>query len=445
VNRFFAAILLFSAFTFGQSTAVQSPAATEKSVLAWLVGGMPAEHLRALAAKGVMVHDVEAFRAELQQAGADAGLIKEVISAAKAGAEPCGTSCSSLLDAAKFGRDKDFTEAVKAFVSGPEAQSDPDIMFAGAGLMRQAEAFDAAGQLYSRIVLLQPGFADAHEGFSYAEYRMGDAETAITQAKIALSLQPDHIAHKYLGLAYEVAEDYDSAIKQYEAALALQPGYADALFDEAISYDKKGDQKQAIELLQHAAQINPNDPWIFYNMGNDYSHAGNLEMAIESLKKAKALAPDELNIRQNLGAAYCEAKQPENAVAEFTELLKMDPQWNDARPCLAQSLLDLNRLNEAVEVYKAAYEQDPSDLDTAEHYAYELLMVRKPAESARVYQAVIAREGDNPDVRFWYGSALIESGQREKGLANMKIAAQFDENYRSAYEDELKKPDKKKN
>ena len=132
------------------------------------------------------------------------------------------------------------------------------------------EDYKTAEQLYMQAIVLDPNFALAHarlasvcaEIFHYYEPTEDWKTKALTEAQIALRLQPD-LAEAHLALGqciYWMDQDYERALEQFDIASRLSPSDGDIVRLIAAIKRRQGKWKQALEEYERVAKLDPQNP-----------------------------------------------------------------------------------------------------------------------------------------------------------------------------------------
>ncbi|MBM0742721.1 tetratricopeptide repeat protein [Phormidium sp. CLA17] len=128
---------------------------------------------------------------------------------------------------------------------------------------------DAALEDASRAIALQPKLAVAHLNMGNALLAKGNLDGAFQKFSQTLQLKPSNIvaarAHNNQGNVFAGQKKIDEAIGAYTQAIQLDDTYADAFYNRAIAFERKGNRQGAI-----------ND---FREADSRYEAAGNKEMS----------------------------------------------------------------------------------------------------------------------------------------------------------------------
>jgi tetratricopeptide (TPR) repeat protein len=104
---------------------------------------------------------------------------------------------------------------------------------------------------YRRALELDPGHPDAHLNLGRLLHEAGDAAAAAAHYQSALAARADDPTAEFnLGVALEDLGRLDEAIAAYARALAIDPALADAHYNAARLYEKKGQTAGAIRHLR---------------------------------------------------------------------------------------------------------------------------------------------------------------------------------------------------
>jgi tetratricopeptide (TPR) repeat protein len=113
-----------------------------------------------------------------------------------------------------------------------------------------------ARDAYSRALMLDPDFADAHVNLGRLLQLQGETLKAIEHYRWSLATgTKDPTAAFNLGTALESLERWSEAIDSYCEALALDPGFADAHFNLARLYQQSGNQLTACRHLREYQKL----------------------------------------------------------------------------------------------------------------------------------------------------------------------------------------------
>jgi len=186
-------------------------------------------------------------------------------------------------------------EAYRLYLHGQEYTSRPG---------RLREDVETAQQLYEQALNLDPQFALAHAGLSYAhgvmfwfryDPRPERVELQRTEAETALRLARDlPEAHWAMGMAhYWGRRDYQAALAELAIATRGLPNDAELASHIGAVHRRLGNWKEVDAAYEKAATLDPRSAQVFNDMGgNTFRHTRRYEDAVRAYDRALSLAPD---------------------------------------------------------------------------------------------------------------------------------------------------------
>jgi TolB-like protein len=136
----------------------------------------------------------------------------------------------------------------------------------------------AASHLFQRAIALDPGFARAHAGLSFAHFQTAfmhyseDFASEIASARRAaqrgLDLDAlDPFVNFTMGRSYWLENDLDTALGWLERATALSPSYAQGIYARGWTESLSGRESLAHEHVDLAMRLSPLDPLYYAMLG----------------------------------------------------------------------------------------------------------------------------------------------------------------------------------
>ena len=258
---------------------------------------------------------------------------------------------------------------------------------------------DIAATLFRQAIEIDPKFALAHVGLSYAlwrtYYRDGGAEAlaeAEDEAERAVQIDPDLPAAQIaLARVYRSSGRYETSIAGIRGVLAKHPRPDDAQRELAFTYELVGELDEA-ERWYRAATLLGEDKWFnWISLGAFLVRIGKYDEATEVFETAESLAPPgvitphenlaalailrgdfegaiaaydliprpivDADLASNVGTAYYFSVRPdkfEKAEEYYRLAAKLNPKRAEIHGNLADLLLKLGRREEALEHYRMA-------------------------------------------------------------------------------------------
>ncbi len=132
----------------------------------------------------------------------------------------------------------------------------------------------AAEALFARAVQLEPGFARAHAGLSFAHFQNAflryrpdheaEVAAAVRCAARGLELDPlDPFTNFNMGRTYWLKQELEAALPWLERATEISPNYAQGHYSHAIMQTMLGDGRQGRPHVERAMALSPIDPLLY--------------------------------------------------------------------------------------------------------------------------------------------------------------------------------------
>lgn len=211
-----------------------------------------------------------------------------------------------------------------------------------------------ARQYFAQAVELDPTFARAYAGLSFAHFQNAflgwkkagpEIDRAFDAAGRSLMADDrDPTAHWAMGRALWLRGSQDQAVQELERAVDLSPNYAGGHYTLAFVHSQSGDPRAAISFTDHARLLSPFDPLLFAFLGarcmalarlGDYEEAANWGIKAAARPNAHqhimAIAAFALGLagRVEEGNAYTariRARVPDYKFADFLAAFRCSPE-----------------------------------------------------------------------------------------------------------------------
>ncbi|MGE0086139.1 MAG: tetratricopeptide repeat protein [Desulfococcaceae bacterium] len=117
---------------------------------------------------------------------------------------------------------------------------------------------DKAGEIYRKILEIQPNFPDALHLSGVIAHQTGNDTKAVELIEKAIGIHPKKSAYySNMGLALHNLGRFDQAISQYRRALDLKPDFAEACYNMGNVFKDTGHPEKAISCYEKALHIRP--------------------------------------------------------------------------------------------------------------------------------------------------------------------------------------------
>jgi adenylate cyclase len=152
-------------------------------------------------------------------------------------------------------------------------------------------------------------------------------DVEIARARHAIELEPQEGAcHRFLGLIYLFARQYDLAEHHARHAISLNPNDADGTISFGYVLAQRGRAEEALAWMNKAALLNPLYPnWYNAHLGVGFFQNGQYEEAARAFRHIPH--PGE-RTRARLAACYSQAGRMDEARSEAAEILRLQPTFS---------------------------------------------------------------------------------------------------------------------
>jgi tetratricopeptide (TPR) repeat protein len=147
--------------------------------------------------------------------------------------------------------------------------------------------------------------------------------------------------------------------------------------------------------------------------------------AKEQLAIALTERPDDAEANYYLGVTDEALGDRAGAQAAYKKALTSDPSLAEAATNLAALYLDEAenppKPDEAITVLQGALSKKPGDVALLRNLGYAYGLKHDVANASQAYDAALAK-GEDPQIRFAYGTLLVENKELDKGAVQLKKA-----------------------
>jgi tetratricopeptide (TPR) repeat protein len=412
ISLSFLTFLIFSSINVVAETSAPRLLRASEVMAIQAGGALPENIVHDIATRGLNFHPDDEFLGLMTKAGADAGVIG-ALKAARVNEEgapkPDVELLRKLSDAAVLMKRKQYDDAAAKLSEALDASfARMETGFVMAELLQQRVQFARSVAVYAEILEKEPNFPELHDKAGYALYRLGDDESALNEAKAALSDNPqDAEAHMNAGLALSDLRNFDAAILEFKEALKIKPDYAGVHSGIGLLHARMHDDQAAIEEYKKAIALDPDLPTAHNNLGLTYMDMGNYGPAVAEFREARRLCPDNPDFWHNVGAGLM-THEPLMAIKEFRAMEAKFPNFEICHVCLGNALVWSNDLEGAELEFRKAMKLDPSD--ASPHVGLGNIREKEKNYDAALEEYRVAErlDEDNADAFKGAGKLLLE-------------------------------------
>ena len=204
------------------------------------------------------------------------------------------------------------------------------LMAMGYRNLREMELVSDDGMAAAEKALaLDPNLAEAHAVKGYIMQMRGDMDGAVTEAGIALKLDPEsYEANRTAARINYVQHRFEDAVRLYEKAVSLMDSDVNSVMMLISSYKAIGDaagMHRAAELAHKRAEAllarDQNNSGIVAYSAYALTALGEGEKAKARMNRALLIDPDNWNMRYNFACALCAYLKDREAALEMMKSL----------------------------------------------------------------------------------------------------------------------------
>lgn len=184
--------------------------------------------------------------------------------------------------------------------------------------------------LFSEIIGIEPGNADAYLNRGSTYLQAGQAEAGLADYARAIALKPERYEGWYnRGTAYLASRRYDLAIGDLSKAIALKPDLDRGYCNRGLAYLRQGALKEAKSDFDRGVALNDALPICFFGRGEIALSEQRYRAAIEDLSRGLALKP-AAEALVHRAMAYERLGERSDALADYRQALSLRPRMPQA-------------------------------------------------------------------------------------------------------------------
>jgi tetratricopeptide (TPR) repeat protein len=146
---------------------------------------------------------------------------------------------------------------------------------------------------------------------------------------------------------------------------------------------------------------------------------GNMSAAADAYERAIKTDPNYAFAWISLGSLHLANGKIDQGIAETKKGIALDPTQASFHERFAQDLTRVRRNEEALDAWRGFEKMDPGNDEALSNIAYLLFTLKQYADAVPALQAAVKKHPDNPGLSFELGQAYLETGDKEKGIAEL--------------------------
>jgi len=256
-----------------------------------------------------------------------------------------------------------------------------------------------------------------------AAHSAGDLPRAEQLYRTILALQPDQgDALNLLGVLLHQTGRNDEAEQRLRRAVELLPKFADAQSNLAMVLMAQQRYAAAQPVVEQVLALAPNHLQGLFFHGALQERAGNFPQAAASYRQALTLAPGWIMPLRGLASAERALGNFASALGLYAEAARQQPTDDRLAHEIGQTLRALGRLEDAIASFRRAAALAPATPAHLIALGAALRQTMRFVDSRDTFAAVVASHPDSADGWNGLGTACIDLGDIERGIAALQRA-----------------------
>jgi TolB-like protein/DNA-binding winged helix-turn-helix (wHTH) protein/Flp pilus assembly protein TadD len=180
--------------------------------------------------------------------------------------------------------------------------------------------WDGAETEYKQAIQLNPGYATAHQWYSWHLFMVGRDDDALLELRRAENLDPlSLIINADIADALCVAHRYDDAVEQSEKTLKMDSNFAIGHYELGQALTQKHMYDQAIAEFQRAIELSGHSGAFDSNLGYAYAVSGQKEEAIKIINDLEARHPENHSVDADIALIYVGLDDRDEAISRLNK------------------------------------------------------------------------------------------------------------------------------
>jgi tetratricopeptide (TPR) repeat protein len=265
-----------------------------------------------------------------------------------------------------------------------------------------------AVEIYRKILLADPGNADALHLMGNAACQLGDADFSISLISRASTLFPGNTTYlNSLGMAYRAKAQFELAMTCYTKVLEMEPDSASAYFGIGNTQQSQGKLEDAAKSFAKALELNPAFVEARYNLANLEKSFGNYTEAIGNYRIVATSKPDFADAFHNMGSALYTLGKLDEALSSYEQALWCNlPETHNN---IGIIYFDKGQLDQALACYHKAIAAKPDYAEAYNNMGSTLRKLGRFRDAADAFSEAIRIVPDHAIAHLNLGDLLMDN------------------------------------
>ncbi len=286
--------------------------------------------------------------------------------------------------------------------------------------------FEAGCALFDNSARTDPQYVTAYIGQAKCAFAKKDIDRTRALIARAKSLDPKDVQGWLLEaeIADQLGDD-KAAHAAYGKALNIEPSNMAALAGHAYTALKLNDVASAKKDINQAKKQFPNSVPVKYLEGLMAFSEDKLEATRDKAQEILRLSPDHSSALLLLGLASYQLGEYETARSNLSKVLVQQPGNTGVRKLIAELMIRQGEGKQALDLMRPALNQS-SDMQSLALAASASAISGQLANARQLFSEALKKQPDQASLEIALAQTLLASGEHEKGVEQLKLAAQHD-------------------
>jgi tetratricopeptide (TPR) repeat protein len=276
--------------------------------------------------------------------------------------------------------------------------------------------------------------------------RGGRPDAAIRELQAAVEMNPGSSeAHRALGTAFRLDQQYSASIDQFGEAIRLRPTDERSRLALAEVLVESGQRDRVEQALRDAIQAIPRSGTARWKLGQIFQALSREEDSLPAFEEAASfptLAGAD-RIQAVIGTLYLRKTDFDHAIVAFKRRLEGDPNSAVAHRELGDAYRQQGRQDEAMLEYLATLLIDPADAEACAAIGQIHLSAGRYDDAFEILQRAVNLKPQDKEARYALANALVRLGKMDEGRRELEVvgklqAEALEEEHRSYELNQLK-------
>ena len=236
------------------------------------------------------------------------------------------------------------------------------------------QRYDEAIFEYQRAAAIKIDFSTAYFNIGNTHYKRGalqeivDSYLEILETRYSRETensQSSSLAKDLRSLRSDTtsgsAKVYQEMVKAYRAAVKYEPGFFEAAFNLALTYENMGMADSAKYYYNQTIAVNPKLVRAHMRLGRYYERERNYEQALIQFKEVVKIEPSYFSVTPRLGEPYRYINIIDEVLNEYQTRQQLNPNDPETLIVLARIFNSIGRYGQAEQYYLQIVQLDPAN------------------------------------------------------------------------------------